>query len=46
MPERYICDECQEAIAAEQPGFYNDHSCAEWGRGIDNTLPVQENRSE
>ena len=29
--EPYICQPCQEAIAAELPGFYNDHSCNEWG---------------
>jgi hypothetical protein len=39
MPEKYICAECLGAIAAEKPGFYNDHSCAEWGRGVNNDLP-------
>jgi len=34
MPEPYICAECAAALAEDRI-----HSCAEWGRGIDNNLP-------
>lgn len=37
--EAYICQPCKDAVAAEQPGAYNDHSCAEWGRGVLTELP-------